>query len=32
MAKYMFHSPQQDYEKYLHHIFEEKERIELRYT
>lgn len=30
IARYMLNSPQQDYEKYLHHIFEEEERRRLR--
>ncbi|CAH2006614.1 unnamed protein product [Acanthoscelides obtectus] len=30
IARYMLNDPQQDYEKYLHFIYEEQERIKLR--
>ncbi|VEN45752.1 unnamed protein product [Callosobruchus maculatus] len=30
LARYMLNPPQQDYEKYLHFIYEEQERIKLR--
>lgn len=30
MAKYLLNPPQQDYEKYLHHIFEEEEKMRIR--